>query len=204
MWQRSRRTFTAVEQLLWVLFSQGPELVRIEHIRAQEEIVTFSAGGVIYPIAFHILFLTLQFGWSVRICAGVSALLCLVACFTVTSALHPRSLIPSLKRQTSDETVTVDVEREGKFAWAMDGLKDRVYVSLIVGNLFVSLGESTFFITSAQVLTDSSSSRYLHPLLLHLFLHRNPPHPPLHPLPIHTLHHERLRGPRPLFPLPPR
>ncbi|TFL02342.1 MFS general substrate transporter [Pterulicium gracile] len=95
-------------------------------------------GGVIYPIAFHILFLTLQFGWSVRICAGVSALLCLVACFTVTSA---------------DETVTVDVEREGKFAWAMDGLKDRVYVSLIVGNLFVSLGIFIpyFFISSYTV-----------------------------------------------------
>jgi MFS family permease len=106
-------------------------------------------GGVLYPIILQRTFDRIGFGWSVRLCAGISTLFCILACLTVSSGSIPR---PSpCKGAEPEKPRQDDVERPSEVrVGMMDVFKDIVYGLLIGGNLFVSLGLFIpyFFISS--------------------------------------------------------
>lgn len=80
-------------------------------------------GGVIYPIMFRRLFVTCGFAWGVRISGFIGLALCIAATFMISSRLansRPKASEPWLD---------------------LKHLKDITFMLLVIGSVFVSLGE---------------------------------------------------------------
>ncbi|KAF9264436.1 MFS general substrate transporter [Marasmius fiardii PR-910] len=99
-----------------------------------------SVGGVVFPIILQQLYITVGFGWAVRIVGLISGTLCLISVLTVTTNPPAASL-----HENRTPARTCD-DREGR--WKLMKImspRDFRFVLLAIGSCFVALGLFTPF-----------------------------------------------------------